>query len=60
VLPLYGSVQTLRDLCCAAAQVDIPPTSACGKQQPGEKMLRVLTRVLKEFLPVFSTALECF
>jgi hypothetical protein len=59
-LPNNGGGQTAPDLCCAAAKVCLFPTSACGRQQPGGKMSRVLARVLKQFLPVFSTAFECF
>jgi hypothetical protein len=59
-LSINGSGQTASDLCCAAAKVYFFPTSACGRQQSGGKMSKVLARVLKQFLPVFSTAFECF
>jgi len=59
-LPNDGGIRIAPDRCCAAVRVYFFLTSACGRQQPGEIMLRVLARVLKEFVPVFSTAFECF
>jgi hypothetical protein len=54
----FGLLSGERDRTMAAVKPH--QTSACGRQQLGGKMSRVLTRVLKEFLPVFSTAFECF
>src|ERR1700728_1827774 len=52
----------VRPLPCNGAG-PVFPTSAARKQGSGPKKpssTRVLARVLKEFLPVFSTAFECF
>ncbi len=59
-LPINGSGQATRDLCCATAKVYFFPDLCMRKAAIWKEMPRVLPRVLKEFLPVFSTALECF